>query len=240
MKKDNIYATQLPKVGDFKFDRKVANVFPDMIQRSIPGYNTLISNIGVIANLYAKEDSNIYDLGCSTGAVTQSIYHRTRKPGCVIHAVDNSIAMLDKAKSYLSNEAHPTSLEFHHNDICELPLENASVVVMNFTLQFIALEKRSYIINKIYDSLLPGGILILSEKAQLDSKEHDLIDKLHLEFKRDQGYSELEISQKRTSLENVMILDHVSTHTERLKNAGFETVHPWFNCFNFFSFLAIK
>lgn len=240
MKKDTIYAQKLAAVKDFKFDKKVANVFPDMIQRSIPGYNTLISNIGIIANKYSKENSNIYDLGCSTGAVTQSICHRTKKAGCTIHAVDNSVEMLEKAKITLANEDYPIPVKFHHEDVCDLLIENASVVVMNFTLQFITPSKRQPLIKYIYENLIPGGILIISEKVLMHNEIHELVDNLHLEFKRDQGYSELEISQKRTSLENVMLLDPFDTHISRLQDIGFKNAHSWFNCFNFYSFLAIK
>lgn len=238
MKKDNIFASPRKEVEDFRFDNRVAEVFPDMIQRSVPGYRTLISNIGVIAENFAQSSTNIYDLGCSLGAATLAIAHRVKTADINILAVDNSADMLNKAHSMITQEEFPSSIQFIERDIIDQQITNASVIVLNFTLQFITPEQRQSVINKIWNGLNPGGALILSEK--LSHKNSDLMNLLHLQFKRDQGYSELEISQKRTSLENVMIIDSEDTHTARLTEAGFSHIERWYQCFNFSSYLAIK
>lgn len=240
MKKDTLYAEPLLKIEDFKFDQRVANVFPDMIKRSIPGYSTLISNIGIIAATYFQESSTVYDLGCSLGAATQSIRHRIKSPGCTIIAVDNSAEMLEKAQSFNDMEESPVTVKFTQQDICKLDINNASVVILNFTMQFIAPEKRKELIQRIYRGMKKNGILILSEKIYFNQPKQKLINHLHLQFKKDQGYSDLEISQKRSSLENVMKLDNTETHYQRLKEAGFSQVETWYNCLNFKSFLAVK
>ena len=93
----------------------------------------------------------------------------------------------------------------------------------------------------IYDGLLDQGILVLSEKIRLPSKEAEtLFVDMHHAFKKTQGYSELEISQKRNALDNVLIPETLNEHIQRLQQVGFKTVEIWFQCFNFISLLAIK
>ncbi|MGL5770696.1 MAG: carboxy-S-adenosyl-L-methionine synthase CmoA, partial [Plesiomonas shigelloides] len=125
--------------------------------------------------------------------------------------------------------------------IRQVKIENASMVVLNFTLQFLPPDDRQALLNRIYAGLRPGGALVLSEKFSFaDQTIGDLLFDMHLDFKRANGYSELEISQKRSALENVMLTDSVETHKARLQQAGFEHAEVWFQCFNFGSMLAIK
>jgi tRNA (cmo5U34)-methyltransferase len=243
-KQDNIYASALDEIIDFKFDERVVSVFPDMIQRSVPGYATLISNIGVLANRYAQPDSACYDLGCSLGAVSLSMRQQIRQTGCKIIAVDNSAEMIEQAEHLLAMEqvdSTLTSVDLRCCDIDDIEINNASVVVMNFTLQFIALEKRLTLIKRIYAGLQPGGVLILSEKLAFSAVEQSafLVD-AHHDFKRANGYSDLEISQKRTALEKVLIPETLQQHQQRLSEAGFAFSSIWFQCFNFASMIAIK
>ena len=243
-KQDNIYASVLDEIIDFKFDERVVSVFPDMIQRSVPGYATLISNIGVLANRYAKPGSTCYDLGCSLGAVSLSMRQQIQHTGCKIIAVDNSAEMIEQAKLLLAKEQADSALatvDLCCCDIDDVEIKNASVVVMNFTLQFIDLEKRLALIKRIYAGLQPGGVLILSEKLAFDAAQQStfLMD-AHHDFKRANGYSDLEISQKRTALEKVLIPETLQQHELRLTEAGFGFNSIWFQCFNFASMIAIK
>lgn len=241
-KQDVIYASALDEIIDFQFDERVVAVFPDMIQRSVPGYGTLISSIGVLAGRYAQDNSHCYDLGCSLGAVSLSMRQRIKQKNCDIIAIDNSIEMIDRGRVLLASDtssAVPIHLECA--DIQAFEIKNASVIVMNFTLQFIAIEARQALIERIYQGLNPGGVLILSEKLAFDDPmESDFLIAAHHDFKRDNGYSDLEISQKRTALENVMIPETLACHQQRLSDAGFEFSNLWFQCFNFASLIAIK
>ncbi len=240
-RKDAIYSQPKSKVNDFCFDEAVAQVFPDMIQRSVPGYSTIIENIGQIAQRFAQDNSNIYDLGCSLGAASLAMRRMIDKPSCRIIAVDNSDAMVEKCSLHLNAFKSETPVNIFCEDILDTKIENASVVVLNFTLQFIAPQTRQLLINKIYAGMKPGGVLILSEKlTHQDPTINDLLIELHHEFKRNNGYSELEISQKRSALENVMLLDTQETHEKRLREGGFSDVSMWFCCFNFASFVAVK
>ncbi|BBN81998.1 carboxy-S-adenosyl-L-methionine synthase [Pseudoalteromonas sp. A25] len=238
--KDSIYATE-QQVKDFSFDANVVEVFPDMIQRSVPGYATIVSTMGKLAGQYAQSNSNLYDLGCSLGAVTLSMRRNIAKENCEIIAVDNSKAMVERCKMHLSGFKSDVPVSVQLGDITELDIENASVVAMNFTLQFIPKEQRETVLTSIYKGLKPGGVLLLSEKVKGETDQQDnlLID-LHHDFKRHNGYSELEISQKRTAIENVMRPDRLSTHMSRLENIGFKQTQVWYQCFNFCSLVAIK
>jgi len=241
-KQDAIYASPLEEIIDFRFDERVVDVFPDMIQRSVPGYGTLISTVGVLAARYAQADSHCYDLGCSLGAVTLSMRQRITQAGCDIIAVDNSPAMIERGEQLLqSDTSSSVPVIMQCADLQDVEINNASVVVLNFTLQFIPLADRLALIERIYEGLLPGGILILSEKiAFSDDEQNEFHIDVHHDFKRANGYSDLEISQKRSALENVLIPETLSEHKQRLKNAGFDFIDMWFQCFNFVSMVAVK
>lgn len=239
--RDTLFSTPIQKLGDWTFDEKVAEVFPDMVQRSIPGYSNIISMIGMLAERFAQPDSNLYDLGCSLGAATLSMRRNIKVPGCKIIAIDNSAAMINRCRNHIDAFRAETPVEVIEADIRQTPVENASIVVLNFTLQFLVPEERQQLLTQIYQGLRPGGILVLSEKFNFrDAEIGDLLFNMHHDFKRANGYSELEISQKRSMLEDVMRTDDVETHKIRLRSAGFQHSEVWFQCFNFGSLIAIK
>ncbi|MFP4611742.1 MAG: carboxy-S-adenosyl-L-methionine synthase CmoA [Thiohalophilus sp.] len=239
--RDKIYATPQPMIVDFAFDEKVAGVFPDMIRRSVPGYETVISLLGLLAERYAQPDSRIYDFGSSLGAATLSMRRRVACDSCRIIAVDNSTAMTERCRQILAQDSSPVEVDVICADIRDVRVEQASLVVLNFTLQFIPVDERQALLDRIYTGLLPGGAVVLSEKLAFDDEgEQQLQTDMHLAFKKANGYSELEISQKRTALENVLIPDSFDVHRQRLQQAGFGQVYQWFQCFNFASLLAIK
>ncbi|TCS36164.1 carboxy-S-adenosyl-L-methionine synthase CmoA [Reinekea marinisedimentorum] len=238
---DTIYSTVQTAVADFKFDDKVANVFPDMIKRSVPGYSHIVANIGILAEQYAQPNSRVYDLGCSLGAATVAMRHRIHAPGVKIIAVDNSEAMLERSAQFLDAEDSPTPVETKCADITELDIRQCSFAVLNFTLQFIAPEKRLQTIQRIYDGMLPGAALVLSEKLRFDDPTQEkLLAEHHHDFKRANGYSDLEVSQKRQAIERVLLPETADDHLNRLKAAGFSIASQWFQSFNFASFIAIK
>lgn len=252
--KDSLFASPLGEINRFTFDQAVVDVFPDMIKRSVPGYESIIAQSSLLAARYTQPNSALYDLGSSLGAT--SIAMRTaltqcpseQIKGCEIHAIDNAPAMIQASKSIIAQHAPkqiPVSnlvpVILHEANLEDHPIENASVVAMNFTLQFVSKKSRGALMQKIADALRPGGALILSEKVCF---EDPTVDKLHIDsyhaFKSANGYSELEISQKRTALENVLLPDTLNTHQQRLLDAGFDYATVWFQCFNFASLIALK
>lgn len=239
--KDQLFAAPIARLGDFCFDEQVADVFPDMIQRSVPGYSNILSAIGMMTERFAQPSSRLYDLGCSLGAATLMMRRHLPYPDCQIIGIDNSPAMVERCRSHVANYKSEIAVEIRQGDVCDVAIENASVVVLNFTLQFIEPEARLALLTRIHDGLRPGGVLILSEKFRFDDAAvSELLIDLHLDFKRANGYSELEISQKRTLLENVLRADTVEQHKQRLSAAGFTHADLWFQCFNFGSLIAIK
>lgn len=241
---DRIYATPQAQLGEFAFNEAVVRVFPDMIKRSVPGYPTIVENIGVLAGQFAQPNSVLYDLGCSLGAVSQALRRHVQAEGCRVIAVDNSSAMVSRCSEYLHAQdsmfQELLPVDVVEADILALNLQPASVVALNFTLQFISPEQRLPLLSRIRESLVPGGALILSEKLRFeDEQQHSLLTDLHIAFKRANGYSELEIAQKRSALENVMKPDSLEQHRQRLLDAGFSQVVPWFQCLNFVSLIAL-
>ena len=241
MSKDAIYATPQEHIVDFAFDERVASVFPDMIRRSVPGYGDIIALLGLFAEQYATEGSTLYDLGCSLGAATLSLRRRIKAERCRIIAVDNAEAMVERCREHIAADLSPTPVEVSCADIREVPISNASVVVLNFTLQFLPPEERLALLQNIHRGLLPGGVLVLSEKIRFaDETSQQFQESMHLSFKRANGYSEMEVSQKRQALENVLIPETLEEHRERLRQAGFSRTEPWFQAFNFAAIAAFK
>ncbi|MBL4535659.1 carboxy-S-adenosyl-L-methionine synthase CmoA [Actinobacillus pleuropneumoniae] len=241
MNKDTIFSAPIEKLGDFTFDESVAEVFPDMIQRSVPGYSNIITAIGMLAQRFVTEGSQVYDLGCSRGAGILSIRRNLQTNQVKIIGVDNSQPMVERCRSHINAYHSEVPVEILCDDIRHIEIKNASMVVLNFTLQFLPRADRLELLTKIYQGLNPNGILVLSEKFTFENQVmNELLIDLHHTFKRANGYTELEVSQKRTALENVMLTDSIETHKDRLKQAGFSQIELWFQCFNFGSMIAVK
>ncbi|MDQ8186580.1 carboxy-S-adenosyl-L-methionine synthase CmoA [Pelagicoccus sp. SDUM812002] len=239
--KDQVYADPRGQVAAFAFDETVAEVFDDMIRRSVPGYGMTLSLLGIIAQHYAKPGTRIYDLGCSLGAGIASMGAKLKTQDVTFVGVDNSAAMLDRCRPNLAAVEKAHRIELSCQDIQDTLIENASIVVLNFTLQFIPQEERCALLTRIREGLIPGGVLVLSEKILFDDPQIQAdLTTLHHDFKRAHGYSDLEIAQKRAAIENVLIPETIDAHETRLSQAGFARDEIWLQCFNFASFLAFK
>ena len=236
--RDRVFARPLSEVRAFEFNETVANVFQDMISRSVPGYSLLLRMIGLYADIFVTAGSRVYDLGCSLGDASLLIAEQSRDIDCNIIAVDNSPAMIEKSRQLDSSAGR---IEWRCEDIRQTKIEQASMVVLNLTLQFLPPAERQPLVQRIFTGLIPGGVLVLSEKVVFeDSTESDRMMQLYQGFKKTMGYSDLEISQKRNALENVLIPDSDLQQRQRLVEAGFGEVYQCFRGFNFVSYLAIK
>jgi tRNA (cmo5U34)-methyltransferase len=239
MTRDTLYDQPLTAVDGFAFDARVAEVFQDMISRSVPGYGLSLSMIGLLADRYAQPGSRLYDLGCSLGAATLAMRHAVEGRGCRLVAVDNAPAMLARCREILDRDAAASPVDLICADIADIGVQNASTVVLNFTLQFVPAAARLPLLSRIRAGMREGGVLLLSEKLCFaDTREQQAMRELHHDFKRAQGYSTLEISQKRAALEHVLIPETQETHLARLRQAGFSQAFPWFQCLNFASLIA--
>ena len=236
--RDNLFNKQ-SDIADFRFDQDVVKVFDDMVRRSVPGYDSMIQMIGLIARMYGQDNTNYYDLGSSTGAITLSIALNNKSKNNQFFAIDNSKEMVEQCEKNLHNKVD--NLQAICDDINQVQIKSASIVVLNLTLQFIDVNLRFNLIKKIYDGLESGGILIISEKIHFDDAvTQNQITKLHMDFKKENGYSELEIANKRQAIENVLITETKEQHLNRLRDCGFVETSCFFQCLNFVSFLSVK
>ncbi|MDH5631415.1 MAG: carboxy-S-adenosyl-L-methionine synthase CmoA [Gammaproteobacteria bacterium] len=241
MKRDEIFASPIDQIDAFRFDEKVVSVFPDMINRSVPGYGQMVSLAGIVASSHYRPGSRIYDLGCSLGSTAAAVASRIPEPSCRITLVDNSSAMIDQCRSNLAELGLNKDFEFMCQDIRSVVVENASVVCLVLTLQFIPVSERNALLNNVYNGLNSGGILLLAEKISFDStSEQEFLTSSHEAFKRANGYSELEISQKRSALENVLVTESALQHEHRLRETGFDTAYRFFQAYNFVAWAAHK
>lgn len=240
--KDNIFQKVMGEVPAFAFDEEVTRVFPDMIERSVPGYQATLSAAGALASRLAVPQTCMYELGCSRGAALLAMDRAIPKNIAIeLIGVDQSPSMLAACQADLvdSGLAHH-SISLIQEDIRSVELQEASLIVLNFTLQFIPIEDRLPLLRKARKALRPGGALLLSEKIKLsDPRIDSLCIDLHHEFKKSQGYSELEIAQKRDALVGVLIPEQIQTHKDRLQAAGFSASEVWYQAFNFCSLVAL-
>ena len=237
--RDRIYAEPQDLV-DFEFDAEVVGVFPDMIRRSVPGYEHVIAMTSLIAAHHATPGSLFYDLGCSLGATSVAMQRGIEAGQCTIIAVDDSPSMIEAARQRVPDSRDGPPIRFVCADLREVIIRDASLVALQYSMQFVATNDRLPLLERILSGLLPSGALLLSEKIVAnDPADQRYIDALHLEFKRANGYSELEISQKRAALERALVADTLQTHSTRLEAAGFRRVIPWFQSLNFISLIAL-
>ena len=238
---DKVFKDEITKVSDFKFGTTVVNVFDDMVSRSVPYYNEMQRMLAEIAADHVKEGTFVYDLGCSTGTtligLDQLIPSDIRFIG-----IDESQEMLDKCDVKLKEAGFVRPYDLVAGDLHQqLPITNGSVVILCLTLQFVRPLYRERLLKNIYDGLNPGGVLLLVEKVLAESSifNRDFI-KYYYNYKRRNHYSELEISQKREALENVLIPYKLSENMLLLKEAGFAECEIFFKWYNFSGMIAHK
>lgn len=238
---DKIYSQKIKKIKPFEFNETVVNVFDDMINRSVPLYQETIKRQVQLSEKFYQADSTIYDFGCSNGNFGLQFLELMGKKSFSMIAVDNSKEMLKTYKERLSTRPNEENITLISDKIQNIIVENASVVVINLTLQFIPVNEREKLIKTVYDGLLPSGILLITEKTIHENEElADLQQEFYYRYKKENGYSNLEISQKRDALENVLIPETPESHFKRFQSTGFTKVDIWQKWFNFTSFICQK
>ena len=241
MDKDEVFKGEIEKASDFKFGANVAKVFDDMVSRSVPYYGEMQRMMAELAADHAQQGTDIYDLGCSTGT-TMIGMDTMVDPSIRFVGVDDSQEMLNKCRAKLGEIGFTREYDLRVADLNNgLKIENASVVVLCLTLQFVRPIYREKLIRDIYEGMVPGGALILIEKilAEDSNFNRDFI-KHYYNYKRRNHYSELEISQKREALENVLIPYKLSEDVTLLRDRGFDHCEVFFKWYNFAGIIAIK
>jgi tRNA (cmo5U34)-methyltransferase len=233
--KDDLYRQPATHLVDFVFDERVAGVFPDMIRRSVPGYELVVPMTGLIAARHLAPGDRAYDLGCSLGATTVALLAALGDTPCEVHAVDQSDAMLTKARTQVTDPR----VRFIEADVRDLDFAPSRVVLSNWLLQFIPPDERLDLLRRIRGALGNNGLLLLSEKIRYEDPGLEaFMSQTHHGFKAANGYTDTEIRQKRDAIENVMIVDTESVHRDRLHTAGFSEVTTWFRCLNWLSMIV--
>jgi len=233
---DKVFTQPIKK--QFEFDAEVAAVFDDMLQRSVPFYKESQKITEFFALKQLENGGLLYDLGCSTASLLLQI-HRHIKSDCTLIGLDNSPAMLEQAKKKC--EAYGVNIEVLHADILEYDYQSAEVFISNYTLQFIRPLVREELVKKIAKSLKSEGVFIFSEKviSHHSKLNKDLIE-CYYDFKKEQGYSEYEIMQKREALENVLVPYSEEENIKMALNNGFSHCEVVFRWANFATFIAVR
>ena len=238
--KDTLFQTG--QIGeDFVFNERVVEVFDDMLDRSIPFYRDVISASARLLDQFLDQQDSVYDLGCATGTTLLAFARLLPEKQLRFIGIDSSEAMLEKARLKAELYTKQQELSFLQEDITSCDHPGAGAFVLNYTLQFIRPVLRQAFLQRLFDMLRPGGILLLSEKtiSHNGRLNRAYIDTYH-RFKREKGYSELEIAKKREALENVLIPFSIAENSQLLTTAGFTSVETYFQWFNFASFIAVK
>ncbi len=241
MEKDRVFADKKNKIKPFEFNKEVADVFDDMLNRSVPLYTQNIKRQAQFTYQYYQDKTRIYDLGCSNGNLGILVLNQFKEKQFSMVGVDSSEPMIKKYSNRLKKYDNFDQIDLVCGFLEDIQIKNASVVLINLTLQFLDTDKRDTVIKKIYNGMNSNGILLLTEKI-IHSSEliNNLQIKFYEEFKIENGYSKLEISQKRDALDKVLVPDTIETHKNRILNAGFTYFDIWLKWFNFVSMIAIK
>ena len=238
---DRVFQEPLDRVADFKFNEAVATVFDDMVSRSVPSYAEIQRMLVELGAYFVTEGSNVYDLGCSTGT-TLALLQQCLPVPAKLHGIDSSDEMLQQCRSKLESLGMAGTIDLRCEDLdAGVSIDNASVVMLVLTLMFVRPLNRERLVTEIYRGLNHNGCLLLVEKVLGDGS---LFNRLFIEryyaFKRRMGYSELEISQKREALENVLIPYRLQENRDLLLKTGFREVEVFFKWYNFAGFVAVK
>ena len=241
MSKDTLFQDKREFINDFDFGKNTAQVFDDMLNRSVPFYSEIQRMIAEIANYFAVKNTNLYDLGCSTGetfiALDQKVLSKVKFIG-----IDSSDAMLEKARKKMEEAKISHEYALIRSDLNQgVNIENASIVIMSLTLQFIRPLYREKVIRSIAEGINESGCFIVIEKVlSTNSLINRLFIKLYYDFKKRSGYDELEIKQKREALENVLIPYHYDENRQLMLSNGFKSCESFFRWYNYCGLLAVK
>lgn len=238
---DSIYSQPQSTVAPFEFNDRVVQVFDDMITRSVPLYRESLCRQAQLAAHFYQQNSVLYDLGCSNGNFGMQFMQQMAPKPFKMVGIDTSQPMLDQYARRLKDDERSDDIELCLQPIECYPFKSTSVVVINLTLQFLDLDLRTKLLKQVYNALLPGGILLLTEKVvHQDQQLSQLQQDWYYRLKKENGYSQLEISQKRDALENILIPETIEQHQARLRQLGFNQIDVWLKWFNFASLVCIK
>lgn len=238
---DCIFRDDIYYPTSFSFDNNVAEVFDDMILRSVPLYLDVLENVVGFVNSFYQVGTKIFDIGCSTGSAMAAICKYIDIDNMYLVGIDNSKFMIDKAKLKLSSYMQKHRIELMYTDALDIKYQGASVIILNYTLQFISVRKRVQLLTNIYNGLINKGILYLSDKVlSNDMRVQEVINLMYENFKLKNGYFKKEIERKKQALDNVLVPLCIEDEINLIKSVGFKHVEIVMKWNNFVSFIALK
>lgn len=238
-KAENKVDNVTPK-AKWEFDNDVASCFANMLERSIPDYRSMRSLVYELGERFVQPCTYITDIGCSTGLAIEPFYQK-HYDNNIYFLCDNSEAMIAVCKDKFSVGINTGFVQLVNGNFFEQEIPyNQSLVLSILSLQFMPTAYRQNMINSIYNALNPGGAFVLVEKIIADEGTDDLNVELYYQMKRENGYTNERIMQKRKSLENVLSPLKAEWNVDMLHEAGFEKVDMFWRCLNFCGWVAIK
>ena len=238
---DDIFAEPSSRPTDFAFDATTVRVFDNMVSRSVPFYGEIQRMTAELAEEFAVPRSTVYDLGCATGTTLMALEARL-EPSIAFMGYDNAPDMVERARQRLAALPLGRHREIRLADLHQpFSIENATVTVMLFTLQFVRPLHRDRVIRTIVEGTRKQGALIVAEKViESDSLFNRLFIDNYYDMKRRHGYSDMEIARKREALENVLIPYRIEENRELLLECGFTKFQEFFRWYNFAGMIAVK
>lgn len=239
---DRVFTDANSGSRDFQFDEKVASVFDDMLRRSVPFYTEQQAMVNALGKRLFQKATAIYDLGCSLGTTLLNFCQDIGPEAKELIGYDNSTAMVEKARTEIKGRGMDHAIQIRHGDLNDgVAIENAGLVTMLWSLQFVRPLKRDNLIRGIYDGMVENGALIVTEKVLTNNTHMNrLFIDLYYDYKRTQGYSDQEILRKREALENVLVPYRIDENMEMFRRNGFEMCETFVQYYNFVGFLCIK
>lgn len=222
----------------FSFNKDVANVFTNMISRSIPDYSTMRYLVYNIGKHFVVPGTNIIDIGCSNGESIYPFIQAFRDDVSYI-LIDNSRPMIKAVKERYRDAETVSILEYDIKNWLEM-VDNVSLALSVLTLQFVPIGYRQKIVHDIYNSLNKGGAFILVEKTMHELKTNELFVEEYYNIKRQNGYTTEQIESKRRALSGVLVPRTEERNIKMLHEAGFQKVECFWRCLNFAGWLCVK
>jgi len=227
--------------ANWKFNGEVVELFDKHISRSVPLYKEGHDLICDMSDFFIKPDSLCYEIGCSTGTLILKLAaHNQTKPEARFVGIDIEKDMIEKAQDKAS-KTKGLNVSFIADDVTQLELDSADLIVCYYTVQFIKPSVRQKLIDRLYEKLNWGGALLLFEKVRgADARFQDILCALYNDYKIREGYSADEIIAKSRSLKGVLEPFSTQGNLDMLKRAGFVDINTVQKYLCFEGFLAIK
>ena len=227
--------------GRWEFNESVTAVFENMLERSIPQYDTMRELVYRIGANFIRPDTTIQDIGCSNGLSIQKFVEAYKEQNKFL-LCDVSAPMLRECRKRYSKEIESGCMQVADYDIKNgIMAEPSSLILSILTLQFTPIEYRQQIITSIYNTLNKGGALILVEKMLgADAQIDNMLVQEYYKLKGENQYTQEQIAAKRKSLEGVLVPVTAKWNIDLLRTAGFSHIECFWRCLNFAGFVAVK